>query len=80
MIKGHGDDAYGYQGIRSDFSSNICMPAHRHKALMAHLAGHPELIGHYPEPEAWTLEALLAERHGIDPQCVIVTNGATDAI
>ena len=80
MIKGHGDDAYGYQGIRSDFSSNICMPAHRHKALMAHLASHPELIGHYPEPEAWTLEALLAERHGIDPQCVIVTNGATDAI
>ena len=80
MIKGHGDDAYGYQGIRSDFSSNICTPAHHHEALMAHLAGHPELIGHYPEPEAWTLEAMLARRHGIDPQCVIVTNGATDAI
>ncbi|MBP5339651.1 MAG: aminotransferase class I/II-fold pyridoxal phosphate-dependent enzyme [Prevotella sp.] len=80
MIKGHGDDAYNYKGITSDFSSNICMPAHHHEALMAHLAGHPELIGHYPEPEAWTLEAMLAKRHGIDPHCVIVTNGATEAI
>lgn len=80
MIEGHGDDAYRYEGIKSDFSSNICLPAHRHKALMTHLANHPELILHYPEPEAWSLEKMLADRLGIDPACVVVTSGATDAI
>ena len=79
MIKGHGDDAYQYDGIRSDFSSNICANG-SYQALMAHLAAHPELIGHYPEPEAWSLEAMIAESLDIDPECVIVTSGATDAI
>ena len=79
MINGHGDDSYSYDGITSDFSSNICAKA-SHEALMAHLASRPELIAHYPEPEAWSLEAMLAERHGIAPECVIVTSGATDAI
>ena len=80
MIEGHGDDAYRYDGITSDFSSNICLPAHRHEALTAHLAAHPELIGHYPEPEAWSLERMIAERLDIDPRCVVVTSGATEAI
>ena len=80
MIHGHGDDAYQYDDIRSDFSSNICTPFHQHEALRKHLFLHPELITHYPEPEAWTLEAMIAERHGIDPRCVIVTSGATEAI
>lgn len=79
MIKGHGDDAYRYPGITSDFSTNIC--AHgSHQALMAHLASRPELLSHYPEPEAWSLERMIAERHGIDPRCVVVSNGATEAI
>ena len=82
MIKGHGDDAYQYAGIaiKSDFSSNICLPAHGHQALMAHLAACPHLLSHYPEPEAWSLERMLAERYGISPDCVIVTCGATEAI
>ena len=71
MIEGHGDDAYRYKDIRSDFSSNIC--AHgSHQALMNHLAAHPELISHYPEPEAWTLERMIAERHDIDPRPLYV--------
>jgi threonine-phosphate decarboxylase len=79
MIEGHGDDAYKYKDIRSDFSSNIC--AHgSHQALMTHLATHSELISHYPEPEAWSLEALIADHHNLDPKQVIVTNGATEAI
>ena len=79
MIEGHGDDAYKYRDIKSDFSSNIC--AHgSHQDLLNHLAAHPELIDHYPEPEAWTLERMLAERHDIDPKQVIVTSGATEAI
>ena len=79
MINGHGDDAYKYKDIRIDFSSNIS--AHSsHEALMAHLAARPDLLDHYPEPEAWSLEQMIAERHDIDPACVIVTSGATEAI
>jgi threonine-phosphate decarboxylase len=79
MIKGHGDDTYQYDGITSDFSSNICTH-HTHQTLMNHLAAHPKLISHYPEPEAWSLEKRIAEHHGLSPQQVIVTNGATEAI
>ena len=79
MIKGHGDDAYQYAHIASDFSSNICA-GRGHQALMAHLAMHPEFIGHYPEPEAWSLERMIAEQEDLMPQNVLVTNGATDAI
>ena len=79
MLEGHGDDAYKYQDIRMDFSSNIC--AHgSHEALMAHLAAQPALLDHYPEPEAWSLERMIAERLDIAPQNVIVTSGATEAI
>ena len=79
MIEGHGDDAYRYSQIISDFSSNIC--AHStHEALMAHLAERPALLDHYPEPEAWSLERRIAERLGVDPRNVIVTSGATEAI
>lgn len=79
MINGHGDDAYQYPHIEMDFSSNICAH-HSHQVLMAHLATCPELIGHYPEPEAWSLEQLIAQQHDITPEQVIVTNGATEAI
>lgn len=79
MIEGHGDDTYRYTDIKIDFSSNICVHDSHH-ALMTHLATHPELIDHYPEPEAWSLEAMIAERHSIHPEQVIVTNGATEAI
>jgi len=79
MINGHGDDAYQYPHIISDFSSNICAGA-GHQALMAHLAMHPELISHYPEPEAWSLESMIAEQEGLEPDNIIVTNGATEAI
>lgn len=47
---------------------------------MAYLATRPELIGHYPEPEAWSLESIIAEQAGLEPENVIVTNGATEAI
>lgn len=79
MIEGHGDDKYKYPDIKIDFSSNICVHD-SHQTLMTHLANHPELIDHYPEPEAWSLEAMIAERYDIKPEQVIVTNGATEAI
>ena len=61
MIEGHGDDAYRYGDIKNDFSSNICAHNH-HQALMNHLMAHPELISHYPEPEAWSLETIIADQ------------------
>lgn len=79
MIKGHGDDAYNYQDIRSDFSSNICA-GKSHQALMGFLAMHPEFISHYPEPEAWSLEQMIAEQEALEPENILVTNGATEAI
>lgn len=80
MINGHGDDAYQYEGIRSDFSSNIC-PHASHRMLTEHLSGRMSgLLDHYPEPEAWSLERLIARKEGVPEECVIVTSGATEAI
>ena len=80
MIKGHGDDAYKYNNIVSDFSSNICKNPAACEAVMGLLSRQPELLAHYPEPEAWTLEKMIAEKSGVPAASVIVTNGATDAI
>lgn len=79
MIEGHGDDTYKYHHIKCDFSSNICVHS-SHQALMDHLAAHPEMVSHYPEPEAWSLERMIAKHHDIEPKQVIVTSGATEAI
>ena len=80
MIQGHGDDAYRFdRPIRANFSSNVYGRVDL-SALQAHLKERLDAISHYPEPEPYTLEAALAARHGIDPQAVCVTNGATEAI
>lgn len=79
MIKGHGDDAYLYDNIRMNFSSNICQQ-HDLSVLKGHLASRLDLIANYPEPEAWTLERLIAKQLGVSADCLLVTNGATEAI
>lgn len=79
MIDGHGDNAYKYEGIKSDFSSNIC-PHVSHQELMDFLASSSDIIDHYPEPEPSSLEKMIAERHDLKPNQVIVTSGATEAI
>ena len=79
MITGHGDDAYLYEDIRMDFSSNIYSHADLSE-LKAYLCGRLDVIGHYPEPEAATLERAIAEQRNVATECVVVTNGATDAI
>ena len=79
MITGHGDDIHGYEGVRMNFSSNIY--AHTDiTPLVEHLRGEMGKICNYPEPEALTLEATIAGKEGVDAECVIVTNGATDGI
>ena len=79
MINGHGDDIYQYGGIRCNFSSNIS-PLIDTSPLRQHLAERLTLINHYPEPDAYSLEVLIAAKHGISPNEVLVTSGATDAI
>ena len=79
MINGHGDDIYKYGGIRCNFSSNIS-PFIDTKQLRQHLAERLEVINHYPEPDAYSLEVLIAAKYGISPNEVLVTSGATDAI
>lgn len=79
MIDGHGDDSYKFKKITSNFSSNI-FPHADLSGLKAHLCECMASISSYPEPEPYTLEKKLAEYHGIAPENVLVTNGATEAI
>lgn len=79
MIQGHGDDLYRYEGITSNFSTNIFGHADL-SGLKRHLASRLDVIASYPEPEPYTLERMLAQRMGISPDNVMVTNGATEAI
>lgn len=81
MIEGHGDDTFRYgTKIRHNFSTNICSGVD-HTGLMAHLASLAGKISSYPEPSPRSVEKLLADEAGIDGDgCVMVTNGATEAI
>ncbi len=79
MIYGHGDDIYQYQELRCNFSSNVS-PLIDTKPLRDYLATRLEVIEHYPAPAAHLLECLLAVKHGVKPDQVLVTSGATDAI
>lgn len=80
MINGHGDDIYN-QGkeIVSNFSSNIYSRQDL-SALQHHLCTCIHTIHSYPEPDAHTLVALLAEKRGIQPAHILTTNGAVEAI
>jgi threonine-phosphate decarboxylase len=80
MIEGHGDDTYRYDDlVKMNFSSNIFQHAD-HSALKAHLAEHLDLINNYPAPRPRQLEKLIAQKEGISPEAVMVTNGSTEAI
>jgi threonine-phosphate decarboxylase len=79
MIYGHGNDRYKFRNIKADFSSNIPGGIDS-SGLYEHLAGRMDCLSAYPEPEPVTLEALLAETYGLQPDEVCVTNGATEAI
>lgn len=79
MINGHGDDIYQYSGIRCNFSSNIS-PLIDTSLLLRHLAERLTVVNHYPEPDAYSLEVLIAAKHGVSSNEVLVTSGATDAI
>lgn len=79
MLQGHGDDIYQYANIRVNFSSNVCN-CFRHDGLFHHLSQRMRDVLSYPEPTPKSLEKEIAERLDINPSCVSVTNGATEAI
>lgn len=80
MIVGHGDDAYRFDRLlRANFSSNVFSHVDL-GPLKEHLAARLDVIGNYPEPEPFRLEAALARNLGVDKESVCVTAGATEAI
>lgn len=80
MIYGHGDDLYCYGGsVRVNFSSNIYTAADL-SALKRHLAERLDMVRRYPEPRPLSLESAIADAEGLSPECVMVTNGATESI
>ena len=79
MIEGHGDDAYKYEAIKINFSSNVYNHVD-HSGLHQHLFRQMESIRTYPEPEPYSLEKVLAGQLRLSAKEVCVTNGATEAI
>lgn len=80
MIEGHGDDIYRYEGqVKMNFSSTNFMHTD-HSALKEYLMERFDLVSNYPEPEPRQLEQLIAQQLDIEPESVMVTNGATEAI
>ena len=56
MIYGHGDEIYRYgDKVKINFSSNVYSQAD-YTELKEHLMQHFDVVGHYPEPDAHTLE------------------------
>ncbi|QYS86405.1 aminotransferase class I/II-fold pyridoxal phosphate-dependent enzyme [Flavobacterium oreochromis] len=79
MILGHGDDGYLFNGkIKVNFSSNVFYDGPP-KGLQEHLMLQWDNIARYPEANAESLQNELAKWHRLEPQQIIVTNGATEA-
>jgi len=62
-----------------DFSANI-NPAGPPPGVLARVQEALAGIRHYPEPYARTLREVIAKRHGVAPENVLVANGASEAI
>lgn len=80
MIEGHGDDLYKYNGcIKLNFSSNIYQGAN-HSELKSHLREKLDCISNYPMPLASEISTQIAQKLSIPAECVLMTNGAAEAI
>lgn len=79
MIEGHGDDLYRYDNIKMNFSSNIFAGTDLSE-LEDYLCTRMDVVRSYPEPSAASLEEMIASECGINPDEVLVTSGAVDAI
>lgn len=79
MIDGHGDDIYGDDEVRLNFSSNV-YSRFSHEGLYAHLRHALALVENYPEPTPRRLARSIAQHLHLSQGEVMVTNGATQAI
>jgi threonine-phosphate decarboxylase len=80
MIEGHGDDAWKYNtAIRADLSSNVLYGA-LDGGLLTHLQRVLAAVTHYPEAGAQSLQSAAAKAFGVAEECVLATNGVTEAI
>lgn len=80
MIYGHGDETYRYgDKVKINFSSNVYSKAD-YTELKNYLMQNFDVVGHYPEPDAHTLECMIAEKLGVKENTVMVTSGANEAI
>ncbi len=81
MINGHGDERLN-DGKKPflNFSNTVWYGAD-HTLLGEHLSRSlVDCMRHYPEPDAATLRKMIARRHGLNEESIIVTNGPTQAI
>ncbi|MUG70874.1 MULTISPECIES: cobyric acid synthase [Paenibacillus] len=62
-----------------DFSSNM-NPLGPPEAVRAMMADRWRELAHYPDPAVRELTLKLAARHGVDPACILVGNGAAELI
>lgn len=79
MTDGHGDDIHRYDDIRINFSSNVYCHFN-HDGLFEYLSRQMESIRNYPEPSQDTAAKAVAEAIHLQPEEVMVTNGATEGI
>ncbi len=80
MIHGHGNNLYHFDkgAIRADFSSNIAFN-NKSRRIMEHLRDKLELIQNYPDPETRELRELLAAKHQLSPDNILVCNGSAES-
>ncbi len=80
MINGHGDEYFvDPQRTILDFSSTVWMGGDK-SLLSEHLTERlPKAIEHFPEPDAGTLRKMIARRHGLSENSIVVTNGHASA-
>jgi len=76
----HGNDVFRYHSeIIADFSTNTWYLG-PDKSLLQLVKDEVEDIDNYPEPQAESLTALIADYHHLAPDQVLVCNGTADAI
>jgi threonine-phosphate decarboxylase len=79
MIEGHGNNIYKYKGKRiADFSSNV-VSGGISPGLEKHLIQNINTISNYPEPDARSLQEIIAKHHKVELNNILVTNGSTES-
>ncbi len=62
-----------------DFSANL-NPLGPPQSVLKALRGHLALVANYPDPEGLELKMALAGYFSVEPECLVLTNGASEGI